>query len=49
MSEDSIFIVNVEHYHCVPDEKILPKTRLNCLFFVYVGFGEEKENRLKYS
>ena len=44
MSEDSIFIVNnVEH---VLDESrdVSLKTRLCCLFFVYVSFREEKQD-----
>ena len=43
MSEDSIFMVNVEHKSLRSRRKILTKTRLCCLFFVYVSFGEEKK------
>ena len=38
MSEDSIFIENV-----LSRWKNAPKTRLYCIFFVYLSFGEEKK------
>ena len=44
MSEDSIFIVYVEHLLMHSRLKILPRTRLHCLFFMYVSFGEEKKD-----
>ena len=46
MSEDSIFIVNVDHLLLRSRRKILPKTcNLYCLFYVYVSFGEEKKQK----
>ena len=41
MREDSIFIMNVELLRS--RQKILPKTHLSCLFFMYVRFGEENK------
>ena len=43
MSEDSISIMNVEQYLLRSRRKRLPKTRLCCLFFMYISFGDEKK------
>ena len=43
MSKDSIFIGNVEHLFLRSRRKIIPNTRLYCLIFVYVSFGEEQK------
>ena len=43
MRDDSIFIVNVEQYVLRSRRKRLPKTGLNCLFFMYVSFVEMKK------
>ena len=44
MNENSIFIMNVEHLLLRSRRKILLKTSLYCLFFVYVSFGEDKKD-----
>ena len=43
MSEDSISIMNVEQYLLRFRRKRLRKTRLCCLFFMYISFGDEKK------
>lgn len=43
MGEDSLFIVNIEHYFIVLQMKKLLKTQFYCLFSVYVSVGEEKK------
>ena len=43
MNEDSIFMVNVEQYLLRSRLKGLPKTGLNCLFFMYMSFEDEKK------
>ena len=45
MSEDSIFIVNVEQYLLCSRRKRLPKTCLYCLFFMYISFEDEKKKK----
>ena len=42
MSEEAIFIVNVNTYYSVPDAKYSFNTFIVCFFFVYVRFIEEK-------
>ena len=40
MSEDSISIMKVEQYLL---RSKTPETRLCCLFFMYISFGDEKK------
>ena len=43
MSEDSIFMLNVEQYLLHSRWNRLPKTCLYCLIFKYICFGDEKK------
>ena len=38
----------LNNVYCVPDEKDPPNTPFNCLFFMFVSFGEEK-NKMKFT
>ena len=45
MNEDSILMVNVEQYLLHSRWKRLSKTCLYCLFFMYIGFEDEKKGQ----
>ena len=44
LSENSIFIMNVEQYLLRFSRKRLPETRLDCFFFMHIRFGDEKKD-----
>ena len=46
MSEDSIFIVSLEHHLLRSRRNRLPKTHSFCLFFMYVSFWEEEKGQI---
>ena len=43
MSEDSVFIANIEHYIVCSRRKRLPKTYSYCIFHMYVSKRRKKD------